>query len=260
MKWNRIYSMLLRHFYIFKQSPDRISEVFFWPLVDVSIWGLTSLYFANISHLSKIITLILSGIILWTLTFRGAQEIPMAILEELWNKNLINIFTSPLSFGEWIVSTVILGIIKMAMSFIFIVILALILYKFNIFVFGFNLIPFVFLLTITAWSVGFFVTGLILRYSTKVQTVAWSLIAIISPFSGIYYSISVLPTWAQIISYAIPTSYIFEGMRQIVITGSVSPDKLLIPFVLNIFYFMLSFWYFLGSFKKTLERGLTKAF
>lgn len=252
--------MLLRHFYAFKQSPDRISEVFFWPLVDVLIWGLTSVYFANVSHFSNIVTLILSGLILWTLVFRGQQEIPMVLLEELWNKNLINIFTAPLTFTEWVVSTIILAILKTAMSIIFIVLLTFFMYKLNIFMYGLYLIPFFILLILTAWSVGFFVTGLIMRYSTKVQTLAWSLVAVISPFSGIYYSTAVLPTWAQKISLFIPTSYIFDGMREVVAKGTISSDKLYIALLLNIVYFVASFIYFQRSFGKVLQKGLVKVF
>lgn len=260
MKWYRLYSMLLRHFYIFKQSPDRISEVFFWPMVDVLIWGVTGFYFAKVSNYPNIIVLLLSGLILWTLVFRGQQEIPMALLEELWNKNLINIFTSPLTFTEWFVSSILLGIVKTAVSFIFITLLSFFLYKLNIFMYGFYLIPFIFLLIWFAWSVGFFVTGLILRFSTKIQTVAWSLIAVLSPFSGIYYSISILPPWAQVVSYALPTSYIFEGMREIVAKGTMSPEKLYIAFGLNAIYFILAFIYFKKSFTKVLEKGLTKVY
>lgn len=252
--------MLLRHFYIFKQSPDRVSEVFFWPLVDILIWGLTSVYFANVSHFSNIVLLVLSGLILWTLVFRGQQEIPMVLLEELWNKNLINIFTAPLTFTEWIASTILLAILKTAMSLVFISLLAFFMYRLNIFIYGFYLIPFALLLIMTAWSVGFFVTGLILRYSTKVQTLAWSLIAVISPFSGIYYSISILPIWAQKVSLVVPTSYVFEGMREVVAKGYVSGDKLYIALGLNIVYFLFSIFYFRQSFKIVLQKGLVKVF
>lgn len=258
--WHRLHSMLLRHFYIFRQSPDRMTEAFFWPMVDIFVWGLTSIYFAQISHFPNIVVLLLSGLILWTLVYRGQQEIPMVLLEELWNKNLINIFTSPLSFGEWVFSSVVIAVLKMFLSFIFISILAFLLYKLSIFQYGFYLIPFVFLLTLTAWAVGFFVTGLILRYSTKVQTLAWSLIAIISPFSGVYYSISILPKWAQVISHALPTSYIFEGMREVIATGTLSGEKLFIALGLNCIYLFFSLWFFQRSFKKVLEKGLTKVY
>lgn len=258
MKWHRIYSMILRHYYIFKQSPDRISEVFFWPLVDVLIWGLTGLYFANLAHFPGIVTLLLSGLIFWTLVFRLQQEIPMALLEELWNKNLINVFTSPVSFFEWFVSILILGISKVSISMVFISILAFFLYTLNILSFGLYLIPFAFLLMMTAWSLGFFVTGLIMRYSSKVQTLAWSLTAILSPFTGVYYSTSVLPHWAQIVSKFIPTSYVFESMRNLVLKGHMDPVNLYISFGLNTIYLIFSIIYFRKSFRFVLKKGLIK--
>jgi len=260
MKLHRIYGMLLRHYYILIKSPDRLSEAFYWPLIDILIWGLTSLYYAHTSHISNFVLIILSGIIFWTVIWRGQQEISMTILEELWNKNLVNIFTAPLTFSEWITSVMIVSVIKTAASFIFVAVLSFFLYKMNIFFYGFYLIPFLLLFTMTSWSVGFVVIGLILRYSTRVQTLAWSMIAIIAPFSAIYYSLSALPLWAQKVALVIPTSYIFESMREVMQKGTLDPMKLYVSLALNIVYLIFSFIYLRKSYNKVLEKGLVKVY
>jgi|SRR5579871_2126397 len=260
MKLYRIYAMILRHFYIFKRSPDRMSEAFFWPLVDILVWGVTSLYFANASHTPHIVWFILSGIIFWTVIYRGQQEISMNLLEELWNKNLVNIFTTPLTFWEWMVTIVAVSLIKTCLSFLFISFLSFLLYKMNVFLYGFYLIPSLFLLILFAWSVGFFVVGLILRYSTKVQTIAWSLVAAFSPFFGMYYSLSILPIWAQKIALLMPPSYIFEGMREIIQKGSMDSQKLIISFGISLVYLIASIIYLKLSFNKVLEKGLVKVY
>lgn len=260
MKWHRIYAIILRHFYILRRSPDRMSEAFYWPTIDILIWGLTSLYFSKTSNVPHFVLLIISGIIFWTVIWRGQQEITMSLLEDLWNKNLVNIFVAPLTLTEWIVAIIIGGIIKTAMSFFFATVLALILYKTSIFYYGFYLLPFLLLIILTAWSVGFFVAGLILRYSTKIQTLAWSLIAIIAPFSAIYYSLSTLPLWAQKIALFIPTTYVFEGMREVIQKGTLDPVKLYVSLVLNIIYLILSLIYLKKSFNRVLEKGLVKVY
>lgn len=258
MKINRIYAIILRHFYIFRHSADRMSEAFFWPLIDLFLWGLTSQYFARQTNQPNVIVFILSGLIFWTVVWRGQQEITMTLLEELWNKNLVNIFVPPLKFSEWVISVLIVGITKTAMSFCFASLLAYLLYRMNIFYYGFYLFPFLLLLLMNAWAVGFFVTGIILRYGTKVQTLAWSLIAVLSPFAGVYYSVSILPLWAQKVALYIPISYVFEGVHAVIQKGKLDYTMLAVSFVLNCIYLTLGMIYVKQSFTKVLEVGLTK--
>lgn len=268
MKLNRIYGMVLRYFYYFKHSLDRMSDVFYWPTMDLLLWGLTSIYFkkqqsatfsAGLSS-SQIVLVIISGILLWIIVWRGQYEITVNLLEELWSRNLINIFVSPLKFSEWIASVVVVGIIKAILSFSFAAIVAFLLYKIKIFFYGFYLIPFALLLIMSGWWAGFLISGLILRYGTKVQTFAWAAIMLISPFSAIYYPLSTLPLWAQKIAIFVPTSYVFEAGREILNKGSLDPRKLYISFFLNLVYLIVALIFVRKSFDKVLEKGLVKVY
>jgi len=257
MKVHRICGVILRYLYLFKHSINRLADAFYWPVIDLLLWGLTISYMKEISGLN-VVTVVISGILLWLIVWRGQYEISVNLLEELWNRNLINIFGSPLKFSEWIVSVVLLGLIKAAMSFTFAALVAFFLYKVKIFVYGFYLLPFMLSLFMTGWWVGFLVNGLVFRFGTKVEQFAWSLIYIISPFSGIYYSISILPLWAQKVSTIVPTSYIFEGARQIIFTGKTDLNKLMISFGLNAIYLILSLIFLKKSYAKALDKGLVK--
>jgi ABC-2 type transport system permease protein len=246
-----------------------MSDVFYWPTMDLLLWGLTSIYFkkqqsvsfpTGLGSGSQIVLMIISGILFWIIVWRGQYEITVNLLEELWSRNLINIFVSPLKFSEWIISVVIVGIIKAALSFSFAMIVAFILYKVKIFIYGFYLIPFALLLIMSGWWAGFLIAGLILRYGTKIQTFAWAAIVIISPFSAIYYPLSTLPLWAQKIAIIVPTSYIFEGGREILSKGSLDPTKLYISFFLNLIYLIIALIFVRKSFKKVLEKGLVKVY
>jgi len=261
MKIHRIYAVVLRFLFLFRRSYDRISDAFYWPTIDLLLWGLTSVYFRSIMPgASRVILVIMSGILLWIIVWRGQYEITVNLLEDLWNENLINMFVSPLRFIEWIIALIVIGIIKAFLSFSFAMFMAYLLYKVKIFFFGYYFIPIILLLIMTGWWVGFFVAGLILRFGTKVQTFAWTMVAVISPFSAIYYPLSILPNWAQIVAKITPTSYVFEGAREIIARGSVSPDKLIISLVLNVVYLFLSLWFLRRSFKKVLEKGLVKVY
>ncbi len=259
MKIHRIYAIVLRYLFLFRRSWDRLSDAFYWPTIDLLVWGLTSTYLRSFApDTSPIILIIISGILLWLITWRAQYEITVGLLEDLWNQNLINIFVSPLKFSEWIAAFLVTGITKAFMSVIFASAVAYLLYHVHIFSYGIYLIPFFASLMLTGWAIGFFVAGLILRFGTRIQTLAWSFVALFSPFAAIYYPLSTLPTWAQFIGKLMPASYIFEGSREIISNGHLDINKLVISLVLNFVYLFFSFWFMKLSFEKVLSKGLVR--
>lgn len=259
MKWHRIYAIILRFLYFFRHSLDRIMDNFYWPTLDLFLWGLTSTYLSSFfSDSSAVVVTIVSGILFWILVYRGQHEVSVNLLEDMWNKNLVNLFVSPLKFSEWIASFIILGIIKAALSFSFAIVLAYLLYRVNIFAYGVHLVLFLPLLIMTGWWVGFMVAGVILRFGTRVQSFAWTLVWVISPFAALYYPVSALPEWAQIVSRGIPVSYIFEGAREVLATGRVNAIYLLIALGLNLLYLGLAIVFLRSSFNAVLKRGLVR--
>ncbi len=260
MKIHRIYSVLLKTFYITRKSPDRLADVFYWSVIDLLIWGLTSSYFTQFAPHSKILELVLSGFIFWIVVWRGQQEVSINLLEDLWNKNLVNLFVSPFTFAEWVTSFLIVSILKTSISFLLASTVAALVYKVNIFTYGLNIIPFILILLITAWGLGFFIAGLILRFGTKVQNLAWSFVAIIAPFSAIYYPISILPKWAQYIAHLLPTSYIFQGIHTFVQTGKLDINSLVVSLLMAILYIICALLFIRSSFRAVLQKGLIKVF
>lgn len=261
MKFHRIFAVILRFLYHFRHSVDRWVDSFYWPSLDLLLWGVTGYYFVSLNpNAPKILVMLVSAILLWVIVYRAQYEISGNILEELWERNLVNMFVTPLKFSEWIVSLIILGIIKGLLSFIFAVFLAHVLYQVKIFLFGFYLLPFFFLLILTGWSMGFFTAGLILRFGTRVQAFAWTIIWVISPFSALYYPVSILPSWAQTVARFVPTSYVFEGIREVIERGEVDPNKFFASLILNLIYFVLGLLFLKRSFNKVLKNGLVKVY
>ncbi len=257
MKLHRIYAITLRHLFNLLHSLDRLSDVFYWPVMDLFLWGITSSYFRAISGSgSQFVVFIVCGILLWILTWRAQFEITNNVLAELWDKNLINIFVSPLGFAEWIISGFVMGILKGGISIAFASVAAYLMYKVNILQFGWHLVPFSILLIMAGWWIGLFIAAILMRYGTKVQTLAWALVWAVAPFSALYYPVSYLPNWAQKVAYAIPTSYVFEAEREFLSLGTVNYHMLMISFLLNCVYLTLALIFIHKSFKKILNRGL----
>lgn len=257
MSIRRIFAMNKRYFYTLIHSYDRLSDMFYWPIMDILVWGLTGLYFASLSENPKETTnVLLTGLIFWIITWRSQYEITVNLLSEMWDRNLVNIFSSPLKLSEWITSVTIYGGLKMFVSLAFSAATAFILYQYHFFQFGWWLFPIIISLCMTGWAIGFTVASIIIRYGMKAQTLAWTGAFIIVPFSVIYYPLTVLPTWAQKIAHLVPSAYIFEAMRQHIATGTISMDKIIISFALNIIYLVLSILLFTYCFKISKRKGL----
>lgn len=257
MKPYRIWGIFLRYYYNLLRTYDRLSDMFFWPFLDLLLWGLTSKYIVATGSANNTVFLaLLGGIILWIFPWRGQYEITVSLLEDLWNRNLVNLFATPILFSEWIVTVMLIGIVKSGVSFLFASVIAIFLYAANIYSLGILLLPWALILITFGWVFGLIIASLIMRYGTKIQTLAWMSIAIISPFAGVYYPISILPTWAQNVAYWVPVSHVFEAMRA-TISGHPAPiSDLLWPSILCIGYFIVALALLYSSYREILRRGL----
>lgn len=262
MKLHRIYAIILRNTYGFKHSYDKIVDAFYWPTLDLMLWGLTSAVIQNSmgGGLQNFLLMVVSGIVFWIIFWRAQYEITIGVLDELWNKNLVNIFVTPLRFSEWVVSWLVMGILKGSVSFAFAFALAFIMYKTNFFVYGIYILPLLLMLLLSGWWIGFAIASIVMRFGTKVQTLAWSLPWLLAPFSAIYYPVAALPEWAEGIAKLLPTSYVFEGMREVVATGTLDWNKIFISLGLNILYLTVCILLLHRSFRKLLEKGVVKLY
>lgn len=175
MNTRRIYALILRHFYNLRRSFDRLSDVFYWPVLDIIIWGLTGFYFISFAPDSALhITAIIGAVLLWIIPWRAQNEISINVLVELWDRNLSHIFVSPFKLSEWITALIVVGIIKGVISLAFASIIAFLLYGVNIFIYGLYLIPLILMLFMFGWAIGFVVGSVILRFGSRIQTLAWT--------------------------------------------------------------------------------------
>lgn len=257
MQLHRLWGIFLRYYYNLLRSYDRLTDMFFWPVVDLLMWGLTSRYLVQTSAVdNKIILMLLGGIILWIFPWRSQYEITVSLLEDLWNRNLVNLFATPVKFSEWVLTLMLIGILKSVVSFGFASLVAIFLYTTNIYTLGLNLLPWAGILLMFGWVFGLLVCGIIMRYGTKIQTLAWTAIHLISPFVGVYYSISTLPSWAQSVAAWVPASYVFEAMRSEISGITVPLSSLLFPTLLCLFYLLIALLMLFSSYKEILKRGL----
>jgi ABC-2 type transport system permease protein len=167
----------------------------------------------------------------------------------------LNIFVTPLKISEFLFSTVLLGFIRIVLVGVVMSGLAYLLYAFNIFAFGFYIIPFVLELLLFGWILGIFTTAIIMRYGTSAQVLAFGFIVLIQPFSAVFYPVSALPQFVQFIAYIFPSTYVFEGMRAIISSGTIPWFQLLMATLVNIIYLISVLFLFKFMFAKVKEKG-----
>lgn len=252
----RIWAIVIRHLFTWPRELESLAEAFWWPSFDIFIWGLMTVFIQRSQRVANVfISFFLGAIIFWMFVYRAQQEMSFSFLREVWDRNLLNILTTPLSIWEFLGATFILGIFKMLISAAWMVFLAYILFSFDIFKFGFYLIPFIINLLIVGWSAGFVINGFIVRYGFRVQAFAWTMILIIQPFSAVFYPVSSMPSVMQAIAKFLPTSYIFEGMRSVLLNGFMDLKSLLMASGLNLIYLIFSLLVFKTIFYKTQKAG-----
>lgn len=198
------------------------------------------------------------GMLLWLILQRTQHEINMGFLTDMWDGNLMNLFISPLSFSEWFLAVVLMGLVKMVLSFSFAAAVAALLYQVNVFIVGPQLLLSMLLLLLFGWSLSALNIAALFLFGSKAQAFSWTIISFIAPFSAVYYSISALPEWASWFGRLLPSSYAFETARQVFSTGEFALDSLVWGYSLVIGYLVINFWILKQAIFLSLQRGLFK--
>lgn len=253
--WLRIYGLSLRHVYPLKRDFDLLSDMIYWPVIDVLIWGITGQWLGGAGG-STIMVSLLTGLILWNVIWRSQSEISRNLIDEIWNNNLVNLFSTPLNLKEWVTGVVLLSVVKTIFTVSVLSLVIAFLYSVNIFALGWWLLPFFISAVMTGWWVGFISAGIVIRWGPKVQTVVWTLPGILLPFSVVFFPLVNLPTFLQPVSYILPSTYIFESMRSLINLHTLDTRFIFVSFGLNSIYLIFSILWFIRSFKSSLNLGL----
>jgi ABC-2 type transport system permease protein len=238
----RIGAVVLRDFYVLRRSPPRLLEIVYWPLVEVLIWGYVSV-FLQANRVPTILAVLLGGTLLWQVLYRSQETVTIAFMEDIWSRNLLNVFTSPLATGEYLAGVIVFGLLKLIAGTAVMALLAFALYGFGLLRIGPELIPFVFLLLLMGWSLAIVTIGIILRFGQSAEIVAWAMAFAFQPFSAVFYPVAVLPAGMQVVAHLVPASYVFEGMRTVLAGHGVVWANLIKAAGLDLLYAAGAIWF-----------------
>lgn len=252
----RVWAMVLRYFYLLRSSWPRAFELVYWPTIQMILWGfMTQFLQTNSSWVAQAFGVLLAAVLLWDVLFRGQLGISVSFLEEMWSRNLGSLFVTPLRPYEWILSLLAMSFLRVMIGVVPAALLAIPLYHYSIFTLGLPLLAFFINLLVMGWALGLMICALILRHGLGAESMAWLAIFVLAPVSGIYYPVSVLPSWLQWVAWALPSAHSFEGMRGVMFEGVFHLGHFLAAAALDVVYIVVGVLTFLYAFRVARVRG-----
>lgn len=257
LAWRPIAGILLRQLYLYKRSLPRWMEIFYWPLLDLLVWGFLTLYLRQGANMIPgTAQALLGGLLLWDMLYRSQQGISVVFLEEIWSKNLYNLLVAPITPFHVIGGAMLTGLLKVALSSGVAIVLAYFLFSYSLFSLGVSLIPFVMALLVMGWALGIMTTALILRFGQEAEVLAWGVIFLFQPVSAVFNPVSVLPPGFHQVAFFVPASHVFEGMRAVLNGKGLPWNELGWAFIMDGVYFSGALYLF----HRVLERARRTGF
>lgn len=253
----RVWGLVYRHLALYRRSWPRVLELMYWPILQMLVWGFVTSWLSGGRYGAAGVGagLLLGGVLLWEVALRSQMGFSISFLEELWSRNLGHIFVSPLRPRELVAGLMAMSVIRVVVGVAPAVLLAWLLYHFGLFVMGPVVVAFFVALLLMGWAVALGVTSLILRYGAGAEALAWSVLFGLTPFSAVFYPVSVLPGWLQPVALALPATHVFEGMRAALLEGHITWHHLAAAFALDAAWLALMAWVFMRQFQAARVSG-----
>jgi len=234
----RIAAMVSRYVYLLRSSWPRLLELIYWPAVQMLMWGFLQLYLAqNAGYFARAGGTFIGAVLLWDILFRGQLGFSVSFLEEMWSRNLANLMMSPLKPIEFVLSMMTMSVIRLLIGMVPVSLLAIAFFGFNLYNLGLALAVFFLNLILTSWAVGIFVSGVIIRNGLGAENLAWTIMFLLMPLTCVYYPVAVLPHWLALVSWSLPPTYVFEGMRALLIDHQFRGELMIQAFLINVVVF-----------------------
>jgi ABC-2 type transport system permease protein len=95
----------------------------------------------------------------------------------------------------------------------------------------------------------------VLRNGLGAESIVWTVMFGIMPLACIYYPVTVLPHWLQYVAWALPPTYVFEGMRALLTSQVFRADLMIEAFAINLVLLIASFAIFLALLRSARRHG-----
>jgi ABC-2 type transport system permease protein len=257
MSCRRIAAVVLRQFYLMKGSLSRMLPLFAWVAIDMVLWGFITRYLNSVSASGiNFVPTFLGAVLLWDFFTRVMQGVTMTFFEDVWTRNFLNIFSTPLSIPEYVTGLVACSVASSGIGLAVMLALATLVFGLSFLSYGIMLIPFLAVLLLFGIALGITACAMVLRLGPAAEWFVWPIPAVLAPFAGVFYPLSTLPAWMRAIGRLLPPSYVFDGMRAIVSGGQASSGRLLWGGSLAVLYILAAGIFFKRVHRQAVRSGL----
>ncbi len=186
---------MLRQFYLLRGSPQRIVPMFAWVAIDIVLWGFMTRYLSSVAGSGAgFVPALLGAVLLWDFLTRVMQGVTAAFFEDVWSRNFLNFFATPLRVSEYLAAIVATGVVGSLLGLMAMLALATGAFGLSFLVYGAALAPFLLVLFLTGIALGIAGAGVVLRLGPASEWLIWPVAALLAPFAGVFYPISVSNT------------------------------------------------------------------
>ena len=257
MNLRRAGAIALRQFYLLRGSPVRLLPMVAWVAIDIVLWGFITRYLnALTGPRFNFVPALLGAVLMWDFLARVMQGVTTAFFEDVWSRNFLNIFATPLRISEYLAGLVATGVATSLLGLAAMITLATAVFGLSFFAYGLAIAPFFLILFVTGISLGILGAAIVLRFGPASEWLIWPIPSILSPFAGVFYPLSTLPAWMRAISRVLPPAYVFEGMRAAVAGKGVPVGGLAIGLGLTVVYLLAACWVFARVYRFAIGTGL----
>ncbi|HTM02445.1 MAG TPA: ABC transporter permease [Vicinamibacterales bacterium] len=256
MRFSRTLALLERQWYLLRGSPTRVVPLFGFVVIDIVLWGFITRYLDMTAGGVDFVTSLLGAVVFWDYCVRVLHGVTMTFFEDVWSRNFLNIFASPLTLVEYLGGQVLSSLFTSAIGLLAMVVIATLLFGWSIGAYGLMAVPFVLVLFLFGVAMGVVGAAIILRFGPAAEWFVWPIPALIAPFGGVYYPVSTLPGWMHPIARALPVSYVFEGLRAIAAGQAFAPGSLAMGAGLAALYVVAACWTFARVYQHAVRTGL----
>jgi ABC-2 type transport system permease protein len=127
-----------------------------------------------------------------------------------------------------------MSLVRLIIGVVPVTLLAFWFFGFNLWGLGVAVVAFFVNLVLTSWAIGLFVSGLVLRNGMGAEAIAWSVLFFVMPFACVYYPVTTLPTWLQLLAWSLPPTYVFEGLRALLVAHVFRADLMFEALAINL--------------------------
>ncbi len=257
MSLRRVLAIVLRHFYLIRGSLSRVFPLFVWVGIDMVLWGFISRYLAAAGAFRfSLVTTLLGAVLLWDFQARVMQGVTMAFLEDVWSRNFLNVFASPLRISEYLGGLVLSSIATSTVGLAVMLLVAMAAFGLSFAAYGLLLAAFFLVLFLFGIALGILGTAVVLRLGPAAEWFIWPIPAMLAPFACVFYPLATLPAWMRPFARLLPPSYVFEGMRAVLAGGAAPAGALAGGTLLALLYVLLACWAFAGVHGYAVRTGL----